>query len=94
MRKHRRHEECKREERRTFTGKIAGLIFDHFGDFEGFLLETQRGEHRFFSREQEIEELAERVWRDRLRITVIADRDEPRRPLSIIAREPPAPFKH
>jgi hypothetical protein len=90
--KHRRHEEC--EERRAFTGKIAGLIFDRFGDFEGFLLDTEDGERRFFSREKEVEELAERVWRERLRITVFSERDEPHRPLSIIVREPPAPFKH
>lgn len=88
--KRRRHH----EERKGFTGKIAGLIFDRFGDFEGFLLDTEDGERRFFSREKEVEELAERVWRERLRITVFADCDEPHRPLSIIIREPPAPFGH
>ena len=91
-RKHHGHEECEGEERRAFTGKITGLIFDHFGDFEGFLLDTEAGERRFFSREKEIAGLAERVWRERLRITVLADRDEPHRPMSIIVREPPAPF--
>ena len=25
-----------RHERREFTGKVAGLLFDRFGDFEGF----------------------------------------------------------
>jgi hypothetical protein len=81
------------EERIAFTGKIAGLIFDHFGDFEGFLLDTEDGERKFFSREKEVEELSERAWRERLRITVWAERHEPRRPLSIIVREPPAPFR-
>ena len=76
----------------AFTGKIVGLIFDRFGDFEGFLLDTEDGEHEFFSREKEIEELAERVWRERLRITVWGEREEPSRPMSIIVREPPAPF--
>jgi hypothetical protein len=74
------------------TGKIAGLIFDHFGDFEGFILESELCEHRFFSRETEIRTLAERVWEERLRITVWAERDEPHRPLRIIVRQPPAPF--
>jgi hypothetical protein len=25
-------------------GKVNGLVFDHFGDFEGFILETRLGE--------------------------------------------------
>jgi len=88
---HEEHE--RREEREAATGKIAGLIFDRFGDFEGFLLDTEDGERKFLSREQEIEELAERAWRERLRITVWAERDAPHRPSSIIVREPPAPFQ-
>jgi hypothetical protein len=89
----RKREEPEREKRMAFTGKIAGLIFDRFGDFEGFLLDTEDGERKFFSREREVEELAERVWRERLRITIWTERDEPHRPLSIIVREPPAPFQ-
>jgi len=81
------------EARVAYTGKIAGLVFDHFGDFEGFLLETEEGEHSFHSREKEIEELAERVWRERLRITVWAERDQPHRPLSIIIRQPPVSLR-
>ena len=75
-----------------YTGKVAGLVFDHFGDFEGFLLETGHGEHEFRSREREIKELVERAWRERLRITVWVERDERRTPTSIIIREPPTPF--
>ena len=82
------------ERRRAFTGKIAGLIFDRFGDFEGFVLDTEDGERKFLSREKEMEELAEHAWRERLRISVWAECDEPHRPLSIIVREPPAPFWH
>ena len=91
-RKHPGHPEPEGEERLRFTGKIAGLIFDGFGDFEGFLLDTEDGERKFYSREKEIEELAERVWRESSRITVVAERHEPHRPLSIIIRQPPAPF--
>jgi hypothetical protein len=76
-----------------FTGKISGLIFDHFGDFEGFVLETLESEHMFHSREKEMERLAERAWRERLRVTVYAERDEPHRPVSILVREPPARFQ-
>lgn len=79
-----------RDRQEQFTGKVSGLIYDHFGDFEGFTLETEEGrEHIFTSREKEIEKLAEASWRDRLRITVWVERDEPFRPLTIILREPP-----
>jgi hypothetical protein len=84
----------KHAEEHCQTGKVGGLIFDHFGDFEGFVLDTGDGEHKFFSREKEIEELAERAWRERLRITVCAECHESHVPRSIIVREPPAPFWH
>jgi murein tripeptide amidase MpaA len=76
-----------------FTGKIAGLIFDRFGDFDGFILDTAEGERTFHSRAKEIAELAERAWRERLRISVFAEDHEPHRPSSIIIREPPVPFR-
>lgn len=39
-----------------FTGKIAGLIYDRFGDFDGFLLLSERGhERRFYAREEQVE---------------------------------------
>jgi hypothetical protein len=81
------------EHGRPFTGKVAGLIFDRFGDFEGFLLDTEDGDRKFLSREKDVAELAERAWRERLRITVWAERDEPSHPLSIIIHQPPTPFK-
>ncbi len=80
------------EARVGFTGKIAGLIFDRFGDFEGFILDTGDGERRFVSREKEIMELADRVWWQRIRTTVYAECHDPHRPLEIVLREPPAPF--
>jgi hypothetical protein len=82
------------EERESFTGKIEGLIFDRFGDFEGFVLDTEDGDRKFFSREKEIEQLAERAWRERLRITVWVETDERHRALTIIVRQPPAPFQN
>jgi hypothetical protein len=72
-----------------FTGKIAGLIFDHFGDFEGFLLDDGRGDRKFLSREKGVAELVERAWRERLRITVCVERDQPDSPASIVIRQPP-----
>ncbi len=53
------------------TGKISGLEFDHFGDFEGFWLETFDGvQHRYFSRERHIEALAREAWLERYVVTV------------------------
>ena len=72
-----------------FTGKVSGLIYDRFGDFEGFLLIAEHGEHKFLSREAAIAELAGRAWRERLRVTVIVEREHPLRPRSIVVREPP-----
>jgi len=75
-------------------GKIAGLIFDRFGDFEGFLLNTEDGDRKFYSRERAMEMLAERAWRERLRIAVFTECHESHRALSIIVREPPVSFHH
>ena len=80
------------DERVCITGKIAGLIFDRFGDFEGFILDTERGERKLFSREKHIAQLAERAWRERLRITVCATRRTPQRPEYIVIHQPPVPF--
>jgi hypothetical protein len=85
--------EGRRRPEAEYTGKVAGLIFDHFGDFEGFVLETECSEHTFFSRERAIEGLAERAWHERLRITVRTECDESHRPVSIIVREPPVSIR-
>src|SRR5262249_14336986 len=77
------------EEREGHHGKIVGLLFDRFGDFEGFVLQTAEGERRYFSRERNVEALAERAWRERLRLTVFAERDDPRHAASIVIWEPP-----
>jgi hypothetical protein len=74
------------------TGKIAGLVFDHFGDFTGFWLDTEHGEREFFSRAKEIRLLTERAWRERLRITVCSEHHDPHRVQTIIIRDPPDPF--
>lgn len=56
-----------------WSGKVSGLLFDHFGDFEGFTLEDRRGQHvRFFSRESAILKLAQTAWQERYVVTVIS----------------------
>jgi len=64
---------------------VTGLIFDRYGDFEGFVLD----EWEVFSREKDLEKLA---WRERLRITVCTCYGKPHPPETIIVREPPALF--
>ena len=75
------------EEGGEVTGKIDGLIYDHFGDFEGFILETEEGRHhRFASRELPMLMLVQRAWLERLRVTVFAKRHAPHVPRTIILR--------
>jgi hypothetical protein len=73
----------------SYTGKVEGLAYDRFGDFEGFLLDTEDGERSFRSHEREVEALVHRAWVERILTTVVAERDEPHRPLSIILRGTP-----
>ncbi|MDZ7754662.1 MAG: hypothetical protein U5S82_24165 [Gammaproteobacteria bacterium] len=54
------------------SGKVSGLLFDHFGDFEGFTVETYGGAHlRFFSREAAILDIARTAWLERYVVTVM-----------------------
>jgi hypothetical protein len=77
-------------ERDSFTGKIAGIRYDGFGDFEGFDLETLEGRrHRFDSIEPQVLALTERAWIERILTTVVALRHDPRRPLEIILHGAP-----
>lgn len=86
------HGGVEKEGHLSFTGKIAGLLFDHFGDFEGFVLEGLERRHEFFSRENAVKIVAERAWSQRLRLTVRAEPHEAHRPLLIIVHEPPTTF--
>jgi hypothetical protein len=77
----------------ALSGKVCGLIYDRFGDFEGFLLDTDDGEWRFHSREHEIEDLVLCAWSERTAITVFTRRDKPHLPKSIILRRAPRPYQ-
>ena len=73
-------------DRRAVTGKIDALVYDHFGDFAGFVLESFHGHmHRFHSREARIEDRVRRALQDRLVTTVVA-RDEGGAVLEVIVR--------
>ncbi len=66
-----------------FVGKVERLIYDRFGDFEAFSVESDSGQVRHFeSREPHIAELAMRAWREHWRVGVDVDGD-PHRPASI-----------
>jgi hypothetical protein len=71
------------------TGKIERLIYDQFGDFESFLLETQEGERIYFhSRENHIAELARFVWQARILVTILSRKRDPHVPDRIILHTP------
>jgi hypothetical protein len=70
------------------TGKISRLIFDHFGDFEGFVLVTKDGDWRFESRERHLEEVVREAWAARLRVTVVAARQARHRPVEVMLHPP------
>jgi hypothetical protein len=72
-------------------GKIVRLIFDRFGDYEGFCLETLSGAHRtYFSRERDLADLVKWVWQARIRVTVLSRESDPRVAERIVLHEPPA----
>ena len=69
-----------------FTGKICEVIYDCFGDFEGFVLETCSESHRFTSREIGIAEVVLRACRDRMVVSVCVERRRRGRILGIVLR--------
>jgi hypothetical protein len=78
------------EERHGHIGKIAGIVYDRFGDFDGFLLRTRDGQEiSFKGNEQEIEELIYRAWKERMVVNVLTNQDQPHWPAAIILLRPP-----
>ncbi len=74
------------------SGKVSGLLFDHFGDFEGFTLEVYSGHHvRFLSREPALLEIVERAWRERPVVTVVTVAAKSRRVRRVLVRGYPRP---
>ena len=61
--------------RREFSGKVCEVIYDCFGDLEGFVLCTcEENKHLFRTREKAIGEIALRALRHRLLLSVYTDR--------------------
>jgi hypothetical protein len=83
-----RHDE--HHEHHEVTGKVSGLVFDHFGDFDGFTLETRLSElWRFHSRERRILELVRTALDERSWVTVVREPTRQNEVQSIIVRVPP-----
>ena len=73
------------------TGKVTGLIYDRFGDYEGFLLFTETGKEKIFRNgEKNAEGLLRMAWEKRILISVLVD-GHGLSPHSIILRNLPHP---
>jgi hypothetical protein len=58
-------------------GKVTGLCYDRFGDFDGLVLEDYEGhQRRYWSRERRVERIARRAWLDRLVLVVLTEEDD------------------
>ena len=82
------------ERREAFTGKVASLVYDRFGDFCGFVLDTEDGAHHFAAREPEIERVVSRAWAERILTSVFVEKHAPHCPEEIVLHSPPRPFTH
>jgi len=70
-----------------YTGKVIGIRYDRFGDFEGFTVLSEEGrEHWFRGREHQVEELVRRAWIERTVISVFVESHDPDWPASIVLR--------
>lgn len=58
---------------REFTGKVCEVIFDCFGDFEGFVLCDCDGAHAFKTRQRGIAEIALRACKESFLVSVFVD---------------------
>ena len=71
----------------VWSGKVSGLVFDHFADFTGFILETYAGSHRrFISREPAVRDLIETARCERTTVTVITVSHDNRHVRHILVR--------
>lgn len=76
------HEPCRENK---FVGKVAGLIYDHFGDFDGFILEEGcDNPKRFRSRECKLRQIIHEAWKDRATVIVLTDCCDGSCPIEVI----------
>ncbi|MGA7224419.1 MAG: hypothetical protein WBX16_16275, partial [Candidatus Acidiferrales bacterium] len=83
-----------RGEEHCYTGKVLGLFYDRFGDFEGFNLRTEHGrEHSFRAHERDMEELIYLAWVQRFVITVCVPASDGQEVVSVALRRAPRPLR-
>jgi hypothetical protein len=69
------------------TGQVNGVVYDRFGDFEGFCLLTEEGHERCYrSREAGLEDLVRYAWAERVVVTVLSPAQREEEPARIILR--------
>jgi hypothetical protein len=74
---------------RCWTGKVLGVQYDRFGDFEGFELQTEAGEAKWFrGRERAIEEIVLEAWKERRVVRVCVEEPDAEWPRSITLVRP------
>jgi hypothetical protein len=71
------------------TGKVDALAYDHFGDFEGFILELYDGTQRTYrSREHAIEAVVREAFQRRITVTVRSIPGHPELVATVFLRTP------
>jgi hypothetical protein len=75
-----------KQKEHCYTGKVSEVIFDCFGDFSGFVLETCEQRHHFITSGKGIGELALRACEDQLLISVCGHAEGTERILRVIVR--------
>jgi hypothetical protein len=86
-----RLEPCREHSPVKFIGKIAGLVYDHFGDFDGFILEEGCDRvRRFRSRECRLAHVLHEAWKDHATVTVLTDSRDESCPIEVIVGGAPS----
>ncbi|MFP4896902.1 hypothetical protein [Paraburkholderia sp. EG304] len=81
------------EHRLSYVGKIVGVSYDQFGDFEGFLLQVEDAIHNLHTTEHRMERLALKAWRRRIRVKVIVEAHNRHAPMSLVYLRAPEPYQ-
>jgi hypothetical protein len=69
-----------------YTGRVSEIVFDCYGDLEGFVLADCCGTHSFTTREKEIGKVVLRACKSRLTVSVFVPRTGPRRIQKVVLR--------
>ena len=69
-----------------YTGKICQVLYNCYGEFEGFILKDCSKEQLIKSNEPQIGELVIRALRERLKISIFVDKKDKNRICKVIIR--------